>query len=122
MTPRICAVSPCRPSGEQVRAGGGELHEGAGVMQFQPAPCYGELQAGTVFRGRALVAEQERAVELLDIDSAILNRFEGVRVLQQAAGGLLRVGVGAIGSVFHAAALSSLSDPRRSIFSGVFGV
>jgi len=35
-------------------------------MQFQPTPCDGEFQAGAVFRGRALVAEQEGTVELLD--------------------------------------------------------
>jgi hypothetical protein len=34
-------------------------------MHFQPTPCDGELQ----------VAEQERAVELLDIDAAFLNRL-----------------------------------------------
>jgi hypothetical protein len=27
-------------------------------MQFQPTPRYGELEAGAVFRGRALVAER----------------------------------------------------------------
>jgi hypothetical protein len=53
-------------------------------MQFQPTLCDGTIQAGAVFRGRALVAEQERAIDLLDMDSAILNRFEGVRMLHQA--------------------------------------
>ena len=51
-------------------------------MNFQPASFNSALQAGGVFRGRALVAEQKRAVELFDIDAAILDRFEGVRVLQ----------------------------------------
>ena len=35
-----------------------------------------------VFRGRALVAEQERAVELLDIDRRSRNWFEGVGAVE----------------------------------------
>src|SRR6267142_6904938 len=70
----------CR-SREQLGAGRREFHVGSGVMQFQPAPCDGQIQAGAVFRGRAPVDEQEGAVELLDIDPAILNWFEGVCVL-----------------------------------------
>src|SRR5882724_1046184 len=70
-------------------------------MHFQPTPCDGELQASAVFRWRTLVAEQERAVELLDIDAAFLNRLEGVRVLQQTTSGFLRIGVGAFGGAFH---------------------
>ena len=88
-------------SGEQIGAGGGKLHVGSGLMQFQPAPFNGELQAGAVFRGCAFIAEQERAVDLLDIDPAILNRFKSVCVLQQSARGLLRVGVGAVGGQFQ---------------------
>jgi hypothetical protein len=65
-------------------------------MHVQPAPVDRELETGTVFRGRALVAEQERTVELLDLDAAILNRFEGGSVLQQTAGCFLGVCVGAI--------------------------
>jgi len=30
-------------SGEEVGAGGGELHVGSGFMQFQPAPCDGKI-------------------------------------------------------------------------------
>ena len=69
------------PSGEQIGAGRRELHVGSGIMHFQPAPFNGELQSGAVLRGRALVAEQEWTVEFLDIDPAILNWFEDVRVL-----------------------------------------
>jgi hypothetical protein len=88
-------------SGEQIGAGRRELHVGSGLVQFQPAPFNGELQAGAVFRGCAFIAEQERAVDLLDIDPAILNRFKSVCVLQQSARGLLRVGVGAVGGQFQ---------------------
>ena len=51
--------------------------------------------------GEALVDEQKGAVELLDIDAAILDGLEGARVLHQSPCGLLRIGVGAIGSQFH---------------------
>ena len=69
------------PSGEQIGAGRRELHVGSGIVHFQPAPFDGELQSGAVLRGRALVSEQERAVQFFDVDSAILNWFESVRVL-----------------------------------------
>jgi hypothetical protein len=59
-------------------------------VHHEPTPCDGERQAGAVFRWRALVAEKKRAVELLDIDAAVLNRLEGVRMLQQTTSGLLR--------------------------------
>ena len=80
-----CQLNYQQPRGnlqtKQIGAGRRELHVGSGVMQFQPTPCDGELQAGEVFRGSALVAEQEGAVEFFDIDPAILNWFEGVCVL-----------------------------------------
>lgn len=68
---------------------------------FQPTPCDGDIQAGAVFRGRAPVDIQKGTVELLDIDSTILNRFEGVCVLQEATGGFFGGGVGAVGSQFQ---------------------
>ena len=63
-------------------------------MDLQPPPFNGELQARAVLCGSALVAEQERTVEFLDVDPAILNWFESVSVLQQATGGLFGVGEG----------------------------
>jgi len=38
-------------SGEQIGAGRRELHVGSGLMQFQPAPFNGELQAGLYSAG-----------------------------------------------------------------------
>ena len=64
-----------------MRAGGSEFHVGTAVMNFQPAPFNSKLQAGAVLRGRALVVEQEGAVEFLDVDPALLNWLEGVCVL-----------------------------------------
>jgi hypothetical protein len=70
-------------------------------VHFQPAAFNGEFQSGAVLRGRALVAEQEGTVEFFDIDAAILNRFEGARVLQEATGGPVRIGKWAIGGQFQ---------------------
>ena len=99
-------VQTISASGEQIGAGRRELHVGSAVMHFQPAPFNGELQAGAVLRGRALVAEQEGAVEFLDIDPAILNWFEGVCVLQEATGGFVRVGEGSVGGQFQKLSLT----------------
>ena len=68
---------------EQVRTGLRELHEGSALMQFEPAAFDREREAGSVFRGRALIAKQERPVDFLNVDPAILNGFEGASVLQQ---------------------------------------
>jgi hypothetical protein len=43
--------------GEQIGAYRCELNKCPAVVELQPAPLHGELQAGAVFRGRALVAE-----------------------------------------------------------------
>src|ERR1700740_1734337 len=60
------------------RTGFGELHVGPALMQPQPAVGDGALKAGLVFGRRALELVQEWAVDLLDIDAAVLHRLEGV--------------------------------------------
>ena len=60
-------------------------------MNFQPAQANGTIKARRVFRRRPFIAEQERAVEFLDVDPAILHRLEGVRVLLLTARGLVRI-------------------------------
>jgi hypothetical protein len=50
---------------------------------------------------RSFVAKQERAVEFLDIDAAILHRLEGVRVLHQTARSFVGIAIEAVGGVFH---------------------
>ena len=89
--------------GEQVRAALRQPHERAAVVHFQPAQANGTIEALRVFRRRALVAEQERAVEFLDVDPAILHWLEGVGVLHQAAGGFVRIGIGSVGDELHQA-------------------
>jgi len=95
------AASPCQPSGEEIGAGRRELHKSSGILQFQPAPFNDELQAGAVLRGRTLVAEQEGAVELLDVGPAVLNGLEGVGVLHQPTRRLLRFGERTLSGVLH---------------------
>ena len=46
---------PFQPSGNQVRSVGREFHMSPGLVQLQPAPFDGEVQAGAVFLGRAPV-------------------------------------------------------------------
>jgi hypothetical protein len=54
-------------------------HERAALMQLQPTPYAGKLQAGAVLRGRTLVAKQERPVDLLDI--LVVNNTSGTASL-----------------------------------------
>jgi len=70
-------------------------------MQFQPTERNRALEPRGVFRRCFLVAEQEGVVDLLDIDSAILDRFEGSGVFQNAPRGLVRVDEGSVCSQFQ---------------------
>jgi len=88
-------------SGEQVRAALRQFHERAAVMHFEPAALNRQVEAGPIFRRRSFVAKQERAVEFLDIDAAILHRLEGVRVLHQTARSFVGIAIEAVGGVFH---------------------
>src|SRR6476620_1547453 len=116
----VQAKSPVRQGAErvlceQVGAGLGELHVGTGLLLPQPAFGDGIVQRGTVVLGRAAFLEQERPVDLLDVDAAVLHRLDRVGDLQQLAGGDGRISEGARRDVLHAATLSSLSGPRISI-------
>jgi hypothetical protein len=50
---------------------------------------------------RASRALRLRAVDFLDVDPTFLNGLEGVCVLYEATGGLLRVGIWSICGQFH---------------------
>jgi len=76
----------------------------AAVMQFKPAEFNRAVEARRVFRRRALVAEQERRVELLDVDAPILHRLEGAGVIQQTARSFVWIGIWSVGAVSHDAA------------------
>jgi hypothetical protein len=84
-------------------------------VHHEPAAIDGELHAGGVFGRAAAVAKQERFVDLLDMDTAVLDRLDGIGDFEDAARGLIRIGVRVVGGEFQAAALSSLSAPRATI-------
>ena len=72
---------------------------------MRPAPYSAGLQRS---RNRNVL------VDLLDMDAS-LNRTDRVGDFEDSARGFFRVGIGAGGGVFHAAALSSLSATRATI-------
>ena len=87
--------------GEQVRARLREADEGPAVVEFKPAAFDGKREARRIlFRG-APIDVQERAVELLDIDAAILHHLERVRVLHQSARCLFRISEGSVRGKSH---------------------
>ena len=95
---RLRAVPGC--SGEQLSAGRREGHEGPGFVHLEPAALDRELEARAVLGRAAAVAEQKRLVDFLDVDAA-LNGLDRVGDFEDAARGLLWIGKGARGSVFH---------------------
>ena len=69
-----------------------QLHERSAVVDSNQPKLIARSRPAAYSAGVPLsVAVQERAVELLDIDAAILHGLEGVGVLHQPARGFLRV-------------------------------
>jgi hypothetical protein len=66
--------------------------DSAGRDLFGDDLCDGTLKAGLVFRRRTLELIQERPVDLLDIDAAVLHGLDGVGQFYQLAGGGVGVG------------------------------
>ena len=64
-----------------------EADEGAAVVEFKPAAFNSEREARRILCRCAPIDVQERAVELFDVEAAILHNLEGVRVLHQSACG-----------------------------------
>ena len=62
-------------------------------MQLQPAAGNRQIEAGLVFGRRGFLREQERPVDLLDLDAAVMDDLDGVGNLQQLAGGHFRIRV-----------------------------
>jgi hypothetical protein len=62
-------------------------------------------QSGTraikLLRRGAPVDVQERTVDFLDVNPAVLHNLESVRVLHQPSRGFLRISKGAVGGMFH---------------------
>jgi hypothetical protein len=57
----------------------------------------------------------------MDLDAAILNRFEGASILHQPPRDFIRIGDRSISGEFHTADWSSLSEPRATIPSASSG-
>jgi hypothetical protein len=72
---------------EQLRAGLGEFHVGAGFMQDEPAARNRRIEAGFVFGRTALEIEQKWPVDQFDKDAAFLRRLDRIGDLDQLAGG-----------------------------------
>ena len=79
---------------EQRRARLGEPHIGPALVQPQPAVGDGALKPGRVLGRCAVQFEQERPVDLLDIDAPVLHRLKGIGEFEQLAGGNLGIGEG----------------------------
>ena len=73
----------------------------AAIVHHQFLPLDKQLQAGSVFGRRGAVAEQERSVDLLDIDPPFHHWHDLLGDLQKATGSGLRVGEGAVGGQLH---------------------
>ena len=85
------------PLRKQLGTGLGEFHDIPDLCQPR---SIASSSPALYSAGRAVVAEQKRAVDLLDIDPAILDGFEGLSVLHETACGLFGIGVGAVGGYF----------------------
>ena len=67
------------------------------------------LRPAEIFFRRAPIDVQERAVEFLYVNAAVLDRLECVRVLHQPSRGLFGISEGAVGGEFHGV-MFSVSD------------
>src|SRR3954451_15404599 len=76
-------------------------HIGAALMQLQPALPDSAPDAGTELRAACLEREEEGVVDLLDVDSAVLDRLYAGGELEQLAGCGLWIGKRAFGDVLH---------------------
>jgi len=83
--------SACRCSCEQVRAGLSELQIRPTLMQDDPAAFDRMFYPGEVLSRCSFDFEEKRAVDLLNVDAALLNGFDAVRNFDQLAGCRFRV-------------------------------
>ncbi len=76
-------------------------------MQFQPAARDRKVEGGLLFGRRGFQIEQERRVDLLDMDAAVLRNLDRIGDLDQFARGFIGVGIGALIGEFHSGTVSS---------------
>jgi len=86
---------------EQIGPGLSEANKRSTLVHHQPTAFNRQLQTSTVFSRRCALPKQERRVNLLDGDPAILYGLHGVGDLQESAGGLLGIGVRSVRGEFH---------------------
>jgi hypothetical protein len=89
-----------RKSGEQLGPGRGERHIGAALVHPKPTALDRELEACAVFRRAALELGQERPIDLLDVDAAVLYPLSRIGDLQKFARGSFGIGKGAGATYF----------------------
>jgi hypothetical protein len=77
----------------------GEGDEGSGFVHLEPAALDRERKACAILGRAAAIAKQKRLVDFLDMDAAL--KLDRVGDFEDAARGLLWIGKGARGSVFH---------------------
>ncbi len=77
-------------------------------MPPKPPAGNGELEPRAIFGGAAAFLEK-RSVDLLNVNAAVLDSFNGVGDFQQPARCLLRISMEAISGVFHWRGLSRKS-------------
>ena len=80
-------------SGEQVGARLCEPDEGSAPVQLQPAALDRQVQAGLVFVRHALLAEQERPFDQLDVNPPFLPSLHAVGDLNNLASCFFGIGV-----------------------------
>jgi hypothetical protein len=83
----------------------------------QPATLQRQLHARAVLRRAAHVLEQERAVDQFDVDAPILRGLDGAGDLDDAARGLLGIGVGARFGAFQVLRSSFANSARASFLA-----
>ena len=94
---------------EQVGTGLRELHEGPAFMQFEPAEFNRAARPAAYSAGVPLSPNRNGAVDLFDVDAAILHRLEGAGVIHQPARGFVRISEWSVGGVLHR---SGTGSPR----------
>ena len=82
------------------------------------------LDAGAELQPGGLERVEKRSIELFDVNATVLDSFNGLRKLDQFAGGGFRSGKGTFGGEFHADRLPDSSSPGRTASPAlvVFGV
>ena len=83
------------------------------LVKHQPSSFDRQIQTGLVFVRRAFLAKQERPVDQLDVDPAVLRGLDAVGDLNDLAGGLFGIGVRSVGRISYAILITRMGDQGR---------